>query len=262
MVSIRGLVPGLSCTVDNVLIEATDFRQLEEPCRHFLSNCREWGSTLLDLKIEYSSEVTFGGFVVSDKGCRPDPGRVESLQHAEPPKDQGFLKSFIGAVQVLSAWILDLAELTGNLRKLLKHNTAFTWIPELHGRDFDLIKQAITDWTLLCAFDKGLETHLYTDGSTVNGSGWCLMQKSSDGKWQLVQCGSISMKEAERRYSVIDTELLAMTNGILKCLYYLKGCRFSVVVDHRPLLGLARKSWDELTPRQARLFKKNTGLSL
>ena len=83
-------------------------------------------------------------------------------------------------MQVLSAWIPDLAEMTGNLRKLLKRNTAFTWIPEVHGRDFDLIKQAISDKTLLSAFDKNLETHLYTDGSTINGCGWCLMQKAGD----------------------------------------------------------------------------------
>ena len=68
-------VPGLSRTVDDVLIEATDFNQLEERCRLFLSNCREWGMTLSDIKIEYGNEVTFGGFIVSDKGCRPDPGR-------------------------------------------------------------------------------------------------------------------------------------------------------------------------------------------
>ena len=106
--------------MEDVLIEATDSNQLEERCRIFLQNCRDWGMTLSDIKIEYGSEVTFGGFIVSDRGCRPDPGRVESLRQADPPKDQGALKSFIGAAQVLSAWIPDLAELTGNLRKLLK----------------------------------------------------------------------------------------------------------------------------------------------
>ena len=73
-------MPGLSRTVDDVLIEATDFNQLEERCRIFLQNCREWGLTLSDIKIEYVSEVTFGGFIVSDRGCRLDPGRVESLR--------------------------------------------------------------------------------------------------------------------------------------------------------------------------------------
>ena len=87
------------------------------------------------------------------------------------------------------------------------------------------------------------------------------MQKARDGSWRLVQCGSISLKEAERRYSVIDTELLALTYGILKCSYYLKGCKFVANVDHRPLVGLSRKGWDEITPRQARLFEKIQGYS-
>ena len=252
-------VPGLNRTVDDVLIEATDYEQLEARCRQFLANCRKWGLTLSDLKIEYGSQVSFGGFIVTDKGCRPDPRRVESLRQADPPKDQAALKSFLGAVQVLSAWIPDLAELTGNLRKLIKKNVAYTWIHEVHGRDFEKIKNAISDKTLLSAFDKNLETFLYTDGSTINGCGWCLMQKANDDKWSLIQCGSISLKEAERRYSVIDTELLAMTYGILKCSYYLKGCKFTIFSDHRPLVGLSKKGWDQLTARQARLFEKIQG---
>ena len=184
-------VPGLSRTVDDVLIEAVDYDELESRCRIFLQSCRKWGMTLSDVKIEYGSSVSFGGFVVSDQGCRPDPGRVESLRQADPPQDQGSLKSFLGAAQVLSAWIPDLAELTGNLRKLLKRNTAYIWLPEVHGRDFELIKQAISEKTLLSAFDKSLETHLFSDGSTKNGVGWSLMQKAKDGSWRLVQCGSI-----------------------------------------------------------------------
>ena len=94
---------------------------------------------------------------------------------------------------------------------------------------------------------------------TINGCGWCLMQKTKDGQWRLVQCESISLKDVERRYSVIDTELLAMTYGILKCSFYLKGCKFTVVSDHRPLVGLSKKGWDQLTARQARLFEKIQG---
>ena len=252
-------VPGLNRTVDDVLIEATDYDQLEERCRQFLQNCSEWGLTLSDIKIEYGHQVSFGGFMVTSEGCRPDTGRVESLRQAEPPQDSSSLKSFLGSVQVLSAWIPDLSEMTGNLRKLLKKNVAFTWVPEIHGRDFARIKDAISDKTLLSAFDRSLETILFTDGSTKHGCGWCLMQKTTEGQWRLVQCGSISLKEAERRYSVIDTELLAMTYGILKNSYYLRGCKFTVMVDHRPLVGLSKKGWDLLTVRQARLFEKIQG---
>ena len=252
-------VPGLNRTVDDVLIEAKNYAQLEERCRQFLENCKTWGLILSDLKIEYGSQVSFGGFIVTSEGCRPDSRRVDALRQAEPPSDQSSLKSFLGAVQVLSSWIPDLSELTGNLRKLLKKNVAFTWIPEVHGRDFDKIKEAISDKTLLAAFDKALETFLFTDGSTKHGCGWCLLQKSSKGEWRLVQCGSISLKEAERRYSVIDTELLAMVYGIMKSSFYLRGCKFTVMVDHRPLVGLSKKCWDQLTVRQARLFEKVQG---
>ena len=252
-------VPGLHRTVDDVLIEATDYDQLEQRCRQFLERCLEWGLTLSDLKIEYGPEVSFGGFRVTSEGCRPDPGRVDDLRRADPPSDSSSLKSFLGSVQVLSAWIPDLSEMTGNLRQLLKKNVAFNWVPEIHGRDFDRIKEAISDKTLLSAFDRSLETFLFTDGSTKHGCGWCLMQKTKEGQWRLVQCGSISLKEAERRYSVIDTELLAMTYGILKNSYYLRGCKFTVMVDHRPLVGLSKKGWDQLTVRQARLFEKIQG---
>ena len=252
-------IPGLSRTCDDILIEAENYKQLEERSRLFLDRCREWGLTLSELKVEYGPQVSFGGYLVTSEGCRPDPRRVEALREADPPKDQPSLKSFLGSVQVLTSWIPDLAEMTGNLRQLVRKGVAYNWIPEVHGRDFQLIKDAISDKTLLSAFDKNLETYLYTDGSTKNGVGWSLMQKTEAGQWRLIQCGSISLKDAERRYSVIDTELLAMVYGIIKNSYYLRGCKVIVIVDHRPLVGLSKKGWDEITVRQARLFEKIQG---
>ena len=45
----------------------------------------------------------------------------------------------------------------------------------------------------------------------------------------------------------------------MKSSYYLRGCKFTVMVDHRPLVGLSKKCWDQLTVRQARLFEKVQG---
>jgi hypothetical protein len=55
---------------------------------------------------------------------------------------------------------------------------------------------------------------------------------------------------AERGYSVIEIEVLAIQYAIEDCQFYLLGNKFAVFIDHRPLEGTFQKNLSEvMNPR-------------
>ena len=56
--------------------------------------------------------------------------------------------------------------------------------------------------------------------------------------YRLVAYNCRSLKEAEKSYSMVQGESLAVLSGIMSNKQYLYGLKFKVVVDHRPLVVL------------------------
>ena len=57
-----------------------------------------------------------------------------------------------------------------------------------------------------------------------------------------MQCGSFALTPAQRNYSTIELEFLAIVRVMQKCKFYLHGLEtFTVITDHKPLLGLMEK---------------------
>ncbi len=90
---------------------------------------------------------------------------------------------------------------------------------------------------------------------------YALVQFDSSDRMSLIRCGSRSLKEAEQRYATMELKCLAITWAISKCQHHLLGCPkpFTVVTDHRPLLGVFSKDLPSLkNTRLQRLRQKVT----
>ena len=149
------------------------------------------------------------------------------------------LRSFLGMVNQISSYHPHIARHTGILQTLLKKDVAFLRLYEQQSA-FDKLKNDITSALALNHFDVTWDSHLVTDASRLHGLGFALLQTSGTST-KLMQCGSRSLSQAERNYSMLELELTAIVWAIHKCGFFLKGIeRFTVVTDHRPLVGLLR----------------------
>lgn len=64
---------------------------------------------------------------------------------------------------------------------------------------------------------------------------------------------------AQTRYATVELQLLGVQWAIDKCQRYLQGCpAFTVVTDHRPLVGLFQKSLPEITNLRLLLLREKT----
>ncbi len=258
-VALQGL-PGVSKLVDDVLVQAPNEHTLLSRIRQVLERCRAHGITISRRKLQIGREVKFAGHIISAKGIMPDPAKTAALSAYPTPHDITSLRSFLGLANQLGHFVPDLAQMSKHLRGLLKKNIAFLWLDE-HQQEFEAIKAALTSPLVVSHFNPSLPTEMLTDASRHHGLGYMLVQYDAEGHMRLIHCGSRSLTETESRYATIELECLAIKYAIDKCSFYLKGMgNFTVVTDHRPLLGIFKKDLHTLpNPRLLRLREKIMG---
>jgi len=77
-----------------------------------------------------------------------------------------------------------------------------------------------------------------------------------DSKWLPVANATRSVSDAECRHAQIEKECLGKVFAGEKFQQYIYGGKVAVETDHKPLLGIIKKSLSEMTPRLQRLMLK------
>lgn len=239
-------VSGAFKIVDDVIISAENLTELYLKIEKILNNCKLYGITLSKEKMVISNSVSFAGLIISDEGVRPDPSKLNAMKNFPVPKNITDLRSFFGMANQIRQFVPNMADICAPISHLLKPNNAFVWTDH-HSEAFVLIKEELVKPFLLHHFDPKRKTFLLTDASRLNGLGFALIQEDEDGKKYLITCGSRNISDPERRYAPIEIEAVAITWAILKCRLYLLGGDFTVVTDHRPLVGVFTKRDTENT---------------
>ena len=253
--ALHGL-PGVLKLVDDILVQAPDYATLFERLDKVMSSCREHNITLSLKKLEIGDQVKFAGFVISADGILADPEKLKAIAAFPEPTDVTGVRSFLGLANQLGMFLPNLADLTHELRQLLRKNTAFVWTPDIQ-HSFDAVKKALTSALIVRPFDPNLQTEMLTDASCKNGLGFALTQRDNEGKISLIQCGSHSLHPAETRYAVTELECLAIHYAITKCRHYLLGAKhFRVLTDNRPLEGTFTKPIDTLENARLQSFRE------
>lgn len=146
------------------------------------------------------------------------------------------LRSFLGAVNYYGKFIKSMKELRGPLDNLLRKESHFTWHQE-HEEAFINLKKILASNLVLTHYDPKKKLVLASDASDY-GMGATLMHQFDDGSLRPIMCWSGTFNEAEKGYSQIDKEARAFIFGLKKAHSYIAGRRFTVQIDHKPLLRL------------------------
>ena len=86
-------------------------------------------------------------------------------------------------------------------------------------------------------YDPKRELILTCDASAY-GVGAVLAQKDSEDNEHPIAFASHSLAPAEKNYSQLDKEALAIIFAVKRFHQYIFGCTFVIITDDRPLLGL------------------------
>ena len=188
-----------------------------------------------DVKFHGETDIEFWGLLIGAEGVRPDPAKVEALQHITPPTSREELVSFLCMMQSNSDFVPNFSQMSSKLREMTKSNANFKWTTE-HLSEFVNLIQAFRKDTLLRYFDLGMRTFLFTDAH-ISGLGAILAQGETVDTAKPVAFASRTTSPAEKRYPQIDLEVTAVDFALRRFCNYLVGALdvVNVITDHKPL---------------------------
>ena len=137
------------------------------------------------------------GHEIDENGIKPNEEKVEAILRLKPPENTKELKSYLRAIQYMAKFLPKLSERTDILRKLLKRNEPWIWEEE-QQKDFEKIKQMLTEGPCLAHYAKDKENIVTTDASTT-GLGITLWQKQHDGNTKPIAFGSRYLIDTEKK---------------------------------------------------------------
>ena len=234
------LLQGIPCVtvyIDDILItgetESDHLKFLEE----VLKRLAKAGLRAKKHKCKFMApSVTYLGHVIDAKGLHPLPEKVQAIQQAPTPKNVTELKSYLGLLTYYGKFLPNLSSRLAPLHELLRKNTEWKWSHEQDDA-FQKSKNLLTSTPLLVHFDPKLPLLLACDASAY-GVGAVLAHRMPDGSDQPIGYASRTLNSAERNYSQLEKEGLSCIFGIKRFYCYLFGHPFTLITDHKPLLGL------------------------
>ena len=219
------------------------------------------------------TSVPFFGNILTDKGIKLDPTKVDSIKNWPIPQNVKDLQSFLGAVNFLGKFIQGLSSLRSSLQGLIKKDAEYVWTA-IYTNAFNTIKEAICQETLLAYYDKDKPVFIEVDASG-QGLGAVLLQgniledeleasSETEGRFlsfrnrlRPIAFASKSLSDAETRYSNIERELLGVVWAVEHFHHYTFANKINIISDHKPLHPLfSGKSPVSCSPRTARLLLK------
>ena len=153
-----------------------------------------------------------------------------------PPTDVSSLKSFLGSVQFYGKFIPNLATISEPLYRLTKKVTTRKWADKEQAA-LEKLKQVLASDQVLVHFNPEKPLGLSCDASDF-GIGAVLFHRFPDGSEHPIANVSKTLTAAERNYSQIHKEAIAIIFGLRKFYQYLYGRQFILVTDHKPLTSL------------------------
>jgi hypothetical protein len=195
----------------------------------------------LDKCIFGNKEVSYLGFTLTPKGIKPRENKLKAIEQAKLPTDVKMIQSFVSLCNFFWMHTKDFYIIAGLLfkltRSLLIQRGSTAWTS--HGRFLNLMKQLIsepvmafpiTDWQYALITDATTST-----ADTPGGLRAILTQVDQHRKFYALSFASRQLKDHEKNYSPFLLDASLTIWGMDHFNEYLKGKKFILYMDHKPL---------------------------
>lgn len=229
-----GGLKGVLVFFDDILVTGKNRDEHMTNLTNVLSKLQELGLKVERSKCKFfQKSVTYLGYTVDKDGIRPTEDKVKAIRDCPVPSNVSKLKSFFGIVSYYNRFTPNLSNLAKPLYNLLRKNVKFKWTKDCNIA-FNKIKELIVSAPILTHFNPDYDVILSTDASDY-GLGAVLAHKFPDGSEKPIAFASRTLSNAEKNYSQLDKEALAIIFGALRFNHYLIAKQFVLRTDHKPL---------------------------
>ena len=223
---------------DDILLAVDVWSKLAEGLKQILGKLRSFGLTARPSKMMLGfSNLEFLGHTLSTGFMKPEKKKIEKILSVQVPKSKKQVRSLLGLLSYYRRYVCNFAEITAPLSDLTRESgkRGIDWTPQCQEA-LSKVQQILSAKPVLLLPDLQKDFLVRTDASST-GMGAVLLQER-DGLLHPVQYASKKLSEAQKRYSTIERECLAIIWGLEKFQRFLLGRYFTLQTDHRPLTFL------------------------
>lgn len=237
---VETMLAGLKQTcgyIDDIVVGGATEEEHWHNLNALFQRLEDFGFTVRLEKCSFGrKQIKYLGHLLDQHGTRPDPAKIESIKMMPAPTDVSGVRSFLGAINYYGKFVPNMRALRYPLDELLKAGAKFDWTPDCE-RAFNKFKEILSSDLLLTHYNPALEIIVSADASSI-GLGATISHRFPDGSVKVVQHASRALAPAERNYSQIDREGLAIIFAITKFHRMVFGRHFRLQTDHAPLLRI------------------------
>lgn len=219
--------------MDDVVVFSKSLEEHKQHLQRIFSKVREFNLKIQLDKSEFlRKDVEFLGHVITPEGIKPNPTKIEAIEKFPLPKTTKEIKSFLGLVGYYRRFIANFANLVSPLTKCLKKGAKIIIDDPDYLAAFHSCRELLMNAPILAYPDFSKQFRLTTDASNVAVAG-VLSQANRP-----IAYYSRTLNSAEKNYSTIEKELLAILDSTKHFRPYLFGQKFVIETDHNPLVWL------------------------
>ena len=184
-----------------------------------------------------TTTLDFLGHQIGHNWVTVNEENLEKIRIAPRPTTKKEVRSFFGLANYYREYIPSFATIAAPLSDLIRKGqpNKVIW-GEAQEKAFTTLQEYLLRKPILRTPDHAKTFVLWTDASN-HGLGAALLQEH-DGKLHPIAYASKQMSSAEKKYSTLEKECLAIVWGVNKFRLFLMGKRFTLQTDHQPLAYL------------------------
>lgn len=230
-------IPMVAVYLDDILVTGLNAQDHLKNLNEVLGRLEEAGLRLKRSKCELlKDEVCYLGHKVNAQGLHPMKSKVKAISEAPAPSNVSELKAYLGLLNYYNRFLPNLSTLLAPMHQLLRKDEKWVWKTE-QDEAFHKSKELLQSADVLVHYSADKELILACDASPY-GVGAVLSHRMPDGAERPLGFMSRTLSSAEKRYSQLDKEGLAVIFGIQRFHKYLYGRKFTITTDHKPLITL------------------------
>ena len=172
------------------------------------------------------------GFAVTHL-IHPTEEKVRSIKEASAPCNVTELHSFLGMISYHAKFLSNLSARLSPLYSPVNKKQKWQWDAS-HEQAFEIAKDALQGDSLLVHYDPTKPIVLACDVSQCR-IGAVLSHIMTDQQEKPIAYVSRTLSPAEKNYSQLEKEALAIVFVVKKFHNYLLGCHFLIESNHHPL---------------------------